>query len=90
MAVTIRAATEADFEQIWPIFHEVAAAGDTYGYRPDTSMDQAFHLWMEYPRCTYVAEEDGQIGVLEQISAVFVVLVVRHRHAQLMKLSRPT
>ena len=61
MALTIRAATESDFEQIWPIFHEVAAAGDTYGYRPDTSQEQAFHLWMEYPRSTYVAEEDGQI-----------------------------
>lgn len=61
MAVAIRAATAADFDQIWPIFYEVASAGDTYGYRRDTSRDQAFHLWMDYPRATYLAEDDGQV-----------------------------
>ena len=61
MPISIREATAADFDQIWPIFHEVASAGETYGYRTDSTRNQAFYLWMEYPRCTYVAEEDGQI-----------------------------
>lgn len=61
LVVKVRAASAADFEQIWPIFREVASAGDTYGYKQDTTKDDAFYLWMEYPRCTYVAEEDGQI-----------------------------
>ncbi len=30
--MTIRKATDADWEEIWPIFHEVVAAGDTYAY----------------------------------------------------------
>ena len=61
MPILIREATAADFDQIWPIFHEVASVGETYGYSTDTTRDQAFHLWMEYPRCTYVAEEEGQV-----------------------------
>lgn len=57
----VREAHKDDFENIWPIFSEVASAGDTYGYRRDTSREEAFHLWMEYPRKTYVVEEDGKI-----------------------------
>ncbi|GAB5500764.1 MAG: N-acetyltransferase [Pseudohongiellaceae bacterium] len=59
--MNIRAATSDDFEAIWPIFQAVVAAGDTYGYRPDTSKEEAFRLWMESPRQTYVVEVDGQI-----------------------------
>ena len=40
----IRDAIEADFEQIWPIFHEIASAGETYAYPQDTSKDQARKL----------------------------------------------
>ncbi len=57
----IREAQEADFEQIWPIFHEVAAAGDTYGYDRDCSRERAYQLWMVAPRQTYVAEDAGSI-----------------------------
>lgn len=57
----IRQAKHKDFDEIWPIFHEIASQGETYGYRKDTSKEEAFHLWMEYPRQTYVAEESGAI-----------------------------
>lgn len=57
----IREATPADFDQIWPIFQEIVAAGDTYAYPPDITKAQAFDLWMNAPRKTYVAEEDGRI-----------------------------
>ncbi len=57
----IREATADDFDAIWPIFHEVAAAGETYGYDPETSKEQAYSLWMEYPRKTYLVEEDGVV-----------------------------
>lgn len=57
----VREATKADFEDIWPIFSEVASAGETYGYRRDTNKEEAFQLWMEYPRKTYVVEEDDKI-----------------------------
>ena len=57
----IRAATAVDFDAIWPIFHDVVAAEDTYGFRADTSKDEAFQLWMQSPRQTYVVEDAGDI-----------------------------
>jgi L-amino acid N-acyltransferase YncA len=59
--LTIREAVEADFEAIWPIFHEIVAAGETYAYPPDTTREEAFHIWMAYPHKTFVAEENGRI-----------------------------
>lgn len=58
---TIREATGADFDRIWPIFREIAAAGETYAYRRDITPDEARRAWMEVPRKTFVAEEDGAI-----------------------------
>lgn len=58
----IREATTDDFTAIWPIFEEVVRAGDTYGYDGATNRDEAFRLWMELPRKTFVYEDDnGQI-----------------------------
>ena len=57
----IREATREDFDAIWPIFHEIVSRADTYGYAADTAKEQAFRLWMEMPRLTFVAEEDGQV-----------------------------
>lgn len=59
--MNIREATRADFDQIWPIFREIAAAGETYAYPRDISKEQAFETWMEIPRKTYVLEADGTI-----------------------------
>ena len=56
-----REATTEDFDQIWPVFHEIAAAGETYAYPRDTTREQALRLWMEIPSKTYVVEEDGKI-----------------------------
>ncbi len=57
----IREATREDFDQIWPIFREIAAAGETYAYARDTTKEQALETWMDIPRRTYVFEEDGEI-----------------------------
>lgn len=57
----IREATLADFDQIWLIFHAIVAAGETYAYPRDTTQEQAIKLWMETPRKTFVAEENGEI-----------------------------
>lgn len=59
--IDIRVATPADFDQIWPIFHEVVAAGDTYAIAPATTKEEAFEIWMQRPRQTYVAEQAGRI-----------------------------
>ena len=57
----IRRASNEDFDRIWPIFREIVAAGDTYAYPTDISKEQAFVVWMETPRETYVVEDDGQV-----------------------------
>ncbi len=57
----IRPATPEDFDAIWPIFHEIVSRAETYAYAPDTNKEQAFRLWMEAPRLTFVAEEAGQV-----------------------------
>lgn len=57
----IREADSQDFDQIWPIFREITAAGDTYAYPTDLTKEQAFEVWMQAPRRTFVVEESGQI-----------------------------
>ena len=53
---TIREALDADFDAIWPIFHAIVSAGDTYAYDPATDREQARDIWMRAPRKTFVAE----------------------------------
>ncbi len=59
--MNIREATDADFDQIWPIFHEIVAAGETYAYERNTIKEQAKSIWMDYPRKTFVFEENDII-----------------------------
>ncbi|MBT5830613.1 MAG: GNAT family N-acetyltransferase, partial [Candidatus Latescibacteria bacterium] len=49
------------FEKIWPIFDEVVSTGETYAYSRETTRDEAFKIWVETPRKTYVVEIGGQI-----------------------------
>ncbi|MGF1491107.1 MAG: GNAT family N-acetyltransferase [Microcoleaceae cyanobacterium] len=57
----IRPAEEADFEQIWPIFHQVVSRGDTYTFSPKTTQEEARKWWLEIPLETYVVEADREI-----------------------------
>ena len=59
--MNIRKATHEDWNSIWPIFHEIVKAGETYAYDPATSKDQAEVIWLDVPRETWVAEENGVI-----------------------------
>jgi len=59
--MNIREASEEDFDEIWPIFHEVVSAGETYAYHQDTTKDQALNIWVNTPRKTFVAIENGNI-----------------------------
>ena len=57
----IRNATSHDWPAIWPVFHEVVRAGDTYAYPPDTDEPTGESLWMTKPDRTFVFEHDGKI-----------------------------
>ncbi len=59
--MTIREANQEDFEEIWPIFHEIVRAGETYAYPRDTDKNEARKIWMESPRKTFVLTENGTV-----------------------------
>ncbi len=61
MLLSIHESTAKDFQQIWPIFQEIVAKGDTYPYPPDINQEEAFHQWMEIPQKTFVAKLDEEI-----------------------------
>jgi L-amino acid N-acyltransferase YncA len=44
--VEIRAANDDDWPAIWPIFHRIVAAGETYAYDRDMSEPDARRTWM--------------------------------------------
>jgi len=52
----IRPATDADRDEIWSIFHEVVAAGDTYALDPNISREDAMAYWFASGTHTYVVE----------------------------------
>jgi ribosomal protein S18 acetylase RimI-like enzyme len=59
----IRRATDADWPRIWPIWHQVVAAGDTYVWAPDTGEPAARALWMLPPPAeVWLAEDDTVVG----------------------------
>jgi L-amino acid N-acyltransferase YncA len=61
--VEIRPATADDWAGIWPFWHQIALARDTYALHPDTPYEQARDMWMkETPRGrVIVAVIDGII-----------------------------
>jgi L-amino acid N-acyltransferase YncA len=53
----IREATAEDWPRIWPFWHRVVAAGETYAWDPGTSEEAARALWMAPAKRVYVAED---------------------------------
>ncbi|MFD3614792.1 GNAT family N-acetyltransferase [Streptomyces sp. NPDC058676] len=58
----IREAVAQDWPRIWPFWHRIVAAADTYTWDPDTSEEAARALWMAPGKRVYVVEDDT--GVL--------------------------
>jgi L-amino acid N-acyltransferase YncA len=57
--MNVRVAVDSDWPDIWPIWHAIVAAGDTYTWAPSTGFDEARRLWMlPRPAEVLVAEDD--------------------------------
>ncbi|MGW1813571.1 N-acetyltransferase family protein [Streptomyces sp. NPDC002125] len=55
----IREATAEDWPAIWPFFHDIVAAGETFTYPEDLSREQAQDWWLlAEPNRTVVAVDD--------------------------------
>ncbi|MBM3116193.1 GNAT family N-acetyltransferase [Jeongeupia naejangsanensis] len=59
--MTIRPATEHDFDAIWNIFRAVVASADTYVFAPDTGRDDAYAYWFGPGVRSWVAEIGGEV-----------------------------
>src|ERR687893_3191201 len=58
----LRRAEDNDWERIWPIWHEVVAAGETYPWARDTPKEWARELWMlPSPAEVWVATSGSEI-----------------------------
>ena len=60
----IREATDADWPAIWPFFHAIVAAGETYCYDPATDEPTGRAIWMLAPPSRTVVAVDGAGAVL--------------------------
>jgi GNAT superfamily N-acetyltransferase len=59
--VRIREIAPDEFPLVWPIFQAVVAGGDVFAYGPETSFDEAKHIWTAPPTRAFVAERDGAV-----------------------------
>jgi GNAT superfamily N-acetyltransferase len=57
----IREISPDEFEAVWPVFHTVIQAGDTYPYPPEMTFDEARELWMTPPARTFGAWYEGEV-----------------------------
>jgi L-amino acid N-acyltransferase YncA len=57
----IRDASASDWPLIWPFWHRIVSAGDTYTWDPDTPEEVARGLWMTPSARVFVVEDDEQI-----------------------------
>ncbi|MDX2543579.1 GNAT family N-acetyltransferase [Streptomyces sp. WI04-05B] len=57
LSTEIRRATADDWPRIWPFWHRVVAAAETYTWDPDTSEEAARALWTSPAKQVYVAED---------------------------------
>ena len=58
----IREIEGGEFALVWPIFHAVVRAGDTYAYDPAMTFEEARDLWTRPPARCFVASR-GEIVV---------------------------
>lgn len=61
--ILIRNAGPADWPAIWPFFHEIVTAGETYAYDPEMTEDEARDLWMAGAsgRTVAAVDDDGTV-----------------------------
>jgi len=59
--IILRDALGADLHAIWPIFHEIIAAGETYAIDRASSEADFRRIWFDLPMRTVLAERKGEV-----------------------------
>jgi L-amino acid N-acyltransferase YncA len=57
----IRTATAADWPRIWPFFNQIVAAGETYAFPEDLTLETGRGWWMENPPGQTFVAVDGDV-----------------------------
>jgi ribosomal protein S18 acetylase RimI-like enzyme len=60
--VLIREATTRDWNEIWPFWHRIAVAAETYSWEPTTGPDEARESWMIPP--------PGRVYVVQDVTTI--------------------
>jgi GNAT superfamily N-acetyltransferase len=58
-AMEFREATDDDWPAIWPFWHQIVAAGETYAWDPSTDERSARSVWMLPPPARVYVVADG-------------------------------
>jgi L-amino acid N-acyltransferase YncA len=61
--MNVRVAVDDDWPDIWPFWHAIVGAGETYVWPPTTDYDEARRLWMLPPPAEVMVAEDDQGAV---------------------------
>ena len=59
----VRVAVDDDWPDIWPFWHAIVAAGETYTWSPATTYEEGRRLWMLPPPAEVLVAEDGNGAV---------------------------
>ncbi|MEO5581769.1 MAG: GNAT family N-acetyltransferase [Saprospiraceae bacterium] len=59
--MTVRLATQDDYDSIWYIIQSVISGSDTYLFSPDSSREKMLQYWCPSDAYTFVAEENDVI-----------------------------
>lgn len=62
--MVIRDARPEDWEAIWPFFHQIVLAGETYAYDRDMDEAEGRRIWMVGPPSRTIVATDGDGAVL--------------------------
>lgn len=60
-AVDIREIGPDGFDQVWPVFHAVVSAADTFSYDPQMSLEEARAMWTAPPSRAFAAVADDRV-----------------------------
>jgi hypothetical protein len=58
MKMIIREAKEGDFDEIWQIFHEISAVGETYAYPRDIRLSERHNARRSHKGLDRIAPKD--------------------------------
>ena len=58
--ITIKPFSNDDWSDVWAMLHPVFKAAETYAFNPEMTEEEAYAIWIELPKATYVAIDESK------------------------------